>query len=90
MTVVVWTQEIERCCGGCCIRAAVAQRQCYFNLTEKRKHVARRCGHGSVFSLFGGKGESECNLLGLIKHRLVKHSRREPISPEHRLVITLL
>ncbi|KYN36936.1 hypothetical protein ALC56_08727 [Trachymyrmex septentrionalis] len=63
MTVVVWTQEIERCCGGCCIRVAVAQRQCYFNLTEKRKHVARlRCGHGSVFSL-SEERESECNLL---------------------------
>ncbi|KYM99702.1 hypothetical protein ALC62_09320 [Cyphomyrmex costatus] len=69
MTVVVWTQEIERCCGGgCCIRAAVAQRQCYFNLTEKRKHVARRCG--SVFSLSEGRVgilESGCNLLQSIR-----------------------
>ncbi|XP_012543755.1 protein ANTAGONIST OF LIKE HETEROCHROMATIN PROTEIN 1-like isoform X2 [Monomorium pharaonis] len=28
-------------------------------------------------------------LLGLIRHKLIKWSRREPISPEHRLVITL-
>ncbi|KYQ58956.1 hypothetical protein ALC60_02112, partial [Trachymyrmex zeteki] len=54
--------EIERCCGGYCIRAAVAQRQCYFNLTEKHKHVTRRCGHGSMFSLSEGR-ESGCNLL---------------------------
>ncbi|XP_018392323.1 PREDICTED: uncharacterized protein LOC108771510 [Cyphomyrmex costatus] len=28
-------------------------------------------------------------LLDLIRHKLVKHSNRPPISPEHRLVITL-
>lgn len=29
-------------------------------------------------------------LLNLIEHKLVKHSNRQTISPEHRLVITLL
>ena len=63
MTVVVWTQEIERRYGGCCIRVAVAQRQCYFNLTEKRKHVARRCGHGSVFSLSEERVKGVVNIV---------------------------